>query len=390
MLPVVNIKKHHQDRLIAGSPWIFSNEIDNFSSLKNLASGSLVQINIGDSSLAIGYFNPKTLISCRILTYNCKQQINSAFFIDKINNALQVRNRFFSNNYYRLIHSEADGLPGLIIDRFANVFVCQISTAGMQNLQPILLQALENIFVDAKIIFKNNSEARALEGLEINHTSEEMPPINLQENGINFNVDVSKSQKTGWFFDQAPSRTFAASLAKNARVLDAYCFVGGFGINALAQGAKEVVFIDSSRPALDLTKTNCQNLLGDNYQNKCTFYHGQVFDVLQQPSLDTFDIILLDPPPFIQSKKHLFAGLRGYEKLVKMSLPLLKPNGILMLASCSHHANTDQLITAVSNAINKSKKTGRLIAKLGAGSDHPIHPALPESEYLKSLFFVIN
>lgn len=396
-LPVINIKKEHSLRLETGSPWVFSNEIANFSDLKTIACGSLVQINLANQPFALGYFNYQSLISARILTKNTKQKIDVNFFVDKIQQALSLRQKFYQHPNYRLIHSEADGLAGLIVDRFANTFVCQIATAGMQNLQTIFTEAMHIVFANnCNLIFKNNQENRNLEGLEVqqNDGSNKAPAnlVEVQENNLVFTTDLANSQKTGWFFDQQPSRKFISEIAKNQKVLDAYCFVGGFGVNALAGGASEVVFIDSSKQALDLAKQNCQKLLGNNYQEKAKFYQGQVFDLLinQQFTEQKFDIILLDPPPFIQNKKHLFAGLRGYEKLTKMALPLLNSGGILMLASCSHHASKEQLINSVNLALQKSNKTGKLIASFTAGPDHPLHPALKESEYLKSLFFIVD
>ena len=396
-LPVINIKKEHSLRLETGSPWVFSNEIANFADLKTISCGSLVQINLANKPFALGYFNHKTLISARILSKNVAQKIDVSFFVNKIQQALSLRQKFYQHPNYRLIHSEADGLPGLIVDRFANIFVCQISTAGMQNLQTIFIEAMQIIFANCNLIFKNNQENRSLEGLEVQHNQDSSDKltnqlVEVQENNLFFTVDLVNSQKTGWFFDQQPSRKFVAEISKNQKVLDAYCFVGGFGVNAFAGGASEVLFIDSSKHALDLAKQNCQKLLGNNYQEKAKFYQGQVFDLLSSSQFteQKFDIILLDPPPFIQNKKHLFAGLRGYEKLAKMAIPLLNNGGILMLASCSHHASKEQLINSVNMALQKSHKTGRLIASFTAGPDHPLHPALKESEYLKSLFFVIN
>ncbi len=391
-LPVINIKKEHSSRLETGSPWVFSNEIANFAQLKSISPGSLVQINLANHPFALGYFNYNTLISARILSKNVHQKIDVNFFIAKIQEALDLRQKFYHHHNYRLIHSEADGLPGLIVDRFDNIFVCQISTSGMQNLQPVFIEAMNNIFANCQLIFKNNQENRSLEGLPVEQNQAQPNLVEVQENNLSFMVDLANTQKTGWFFDQQPSRKFVGEIAKNYKVLDAFCFLGGFGVNALANGAKEVTFIDSSRSALDLAKQNCQKLLGNNYQEKAKFYQGQVFDLLIKPEFteQQFDLVLLDPPPFIQSKKHLFAGLRGYEKLAKMALPLLKSGGILMLASCSHHATKEQLIGSVNAALQKSQKTGKLITSFTAGPDHPLHPALKESEYLKSLFFVIN
>ena len=310
-----------------------------------------------------------------------------------------MRERFFNKPFYRLIHAEADFLPGLIIDRFDNIFVCQISTAGMENLKPFLILALKEIFKNCQIIFKNNSELRALEKLESSLDFESVDDVAIPEkitvieNDLEFKIDLKNGQKTGWFFDQAVNRNFVASLVKDCDVFDGFCYVGGFGINAVKAQARSVIFADSSKEALDLTRENCQKIV-EKFNPACqtSFYNKKIFDLLEDAEFQkkSFDVILLDPPAFVKNKKDLFSGLRGYEKLAKMALPLLKSGGILMLASCSHHATKEQLIGSVNAALQKSQKTGKLITSFTAGPDHPLHPALKESEYLKSLFFVIN
>jgi 23S rRNA (cytosine1962-C5)-methyltransferase len=385
----LKIKKHHELRIVRGHPWIFSNEIENFSSLKTLEKGSLIEVRIRkDEPFALAYFNPHSLIAARILTYDLNQKIDESFFAEKILAAKILREKFFEKPFYRLIHSEADFLPGLIIDRFGDVFCCQISTAGMEKLSEFLIAALKKIFPKAAIIFRNDVESRKLEGLESYSKTVvgEIPnEVKIEENGIEFLIDVKAGQKTGWFFDQRINRQFIGSISKNAEMLDAFCYLGGFGLNALKNGAKSVTFIDASNDALQKVK---QHVLAKN----CEFINEKVFEVLEKPDFQKrqFDIVVLDPPAFIKSKKDFFPGLKGYEKLIKLSAKLVKKNGILMLCSCSHNASLADLTSAANDGFRKSNVSAKLIRTFGAGYDHPVHPALKESEYLKSLTFLIE
>lgn len=385
-LPKIVIKPRSEIRIIHGNPWIFSNEIENFSEVKKLEKGSLVEVVIRkDQSFGIAYFNPHSLISARILTHNISQKINEDFFIEKISAALKFREKFFSKPFYRLIHSEGDFLPGLVIDRFGDVFSCQISTAGMEQLTAILTSALIKIFPAAKIILRNDVEARRFEGLEMYVKTvhgEVADEIMIEENDVKFLIDVKNGQKTGWFYDQRQNREFIGSIAKNCDVLDAFCYLGGFGLNALKNGAKSVTFIDTYKEALDKIPA------AENIE----IINEKVFETLEK--LETqqrrFDIVLLDPPAFVKSKKDLFSGLKGYEKLIKLSCGLVKKGGILMLTSCSHHASINDLVAAANDGFRKNNRPARLIRTFGADVDHPIHPALKENEYLKSLTFVIE
>lgn len=389
----LKIKKHHEVRIVRGHPWIFSNEIENFAALKYLEKGTLVEVQVKkDEPFALAYFNPNNLISARILTYDVKQEINENFFIEKISAAKILRDRFFDKPFYRLIHSEADFLPGLIIDRLDNILSCQISTAGMEKLSPLLISALEKLFPDAAIIFRNDVESRKLEGLElyVKAIKGDIPDkIEIEENGLKFAIDVKSGQKTGWFFDQRKNRDFIGLVSKNCDVLDAFCYLGGFGLNALKNGANSVTFIDSSQEAINHVK---QNIALNNFTQKTEIITKKVYETLDNADFQKrqFDVVVLDPPAFIKSKKDFFSGLKGYEKLVKLSANLVKPNGLLMLASCSHNATIGDLIAAANDGFRKSNRRAKLIRSFGADLDHPIHPALKESEYLKSITFMVE
>lgn len=389
----LKIKRHHEIRVVKGHPWIFSNEIENFSSLKSLEKGALVEVQINkDDPFALAYFNPHSLIAARILSYDQSQVIDENFFIERISQAKVLRDKFFDKPFYRLVHSEADFLPGLIIDRLGDVLSCQISTAGMEKLSPFLITALEKLFPKSAIIFRNDVDARKMEGLELyvkTVKGEIADEIEIEENGLKYLINVTSGQKTGWFFDQRINREFIGSMAKDCDVLDAFCYLGGFGLNALQNGANSVTFIDSSQDALDKLKKNISlNKFTQDYDTIC----GKVYEVLEKAEFQErrYDIVVLDPPAFVKSKKDFFVGLKGYEKLVKLSANLVKKNGILMLASCSHNATLADLISAANDGFRKSGRKARLIRSFGAGFDHPVNPALKESEYLKSITFLVE
>jgi 23S rRNA (cytosine1962-C5)-methyltransferase len=391
--PKLRIKHHNELRIVKGHPWIFSNEIENFAELKTLEKGTIVDVEIKKGeTFATAYFNPHSLIAARIISSNPKEKIDEEFFSKRILAAKNIREKFFDKPFYRLIHSEADFLPGLVIDRFDNVLSCQISTAGMENLAPILISALEKIFPDAAIIFRNDVSARKFEGLEL-YTKiikgEVTDEILVEENGLKFFADVKSGQKTGWFFDQRTNREFIGSLAENCDVLDAFCYVGGFGLNALKNGAKSITFVDSSESALSHLRKNIEL---NNFTQTCEIICDKVVEVLDNPEFQKrrFDLIVLDPPAFVKSKKDFSVGLKAYEKLVKLSTTLLRKNGVLMLASCSHNASLSDLIAAANEGLRKSGRKARLIRTFGAGFDHPVNPALKESEYLKSVTFLVE
>ncbi len=389
----LKIKKHHELRIVHGHPWIFSNEIENFSALKTLEKGKIVEVEIRKNEpFALAYFNPHSLIAARILTYDINQKIDENFFAEKIQAAKILREKFFDKPFYRLIHSEADFLPGLVIDCFGSVLSCQITTAGIEKLSEFLVAALQKIFPDSAIIFRNDVDARKLEGLELyvkTIKGESAEKIEIEENGLKFLIDVNAGQKTGWFFDQRKNRQFINTIAKNCDVLDAFCYLGGFGLNALKNGAKSVTFIDSSQEAASAIQANIflNNLEKNNSQIIC----GKVFEILENPEFqkNRFDLVLLDPPAFIKSKKDFFSGLKGYEKLIKLSANLVKKNGFLMLSSCSHNASLSDLISAANDGLRKVGCRAKLIRSFGADIDHPVNPALKESEYLKSITFQI-
>ncbi|MEI9985734.1 MAG: class I SAM-dependent methyltransferase [Aliidongia sp.] len=283
-------------------------------------------------------------------------------------------------------------MPGLIVDRYGDALVCQINTAGMALLEAPLLEALDKVLKPATIVLRNDSPARTLEGLEletriVRGTVE--APFQVRENGCEFLADLSGGQKTGWFFDQRPNRAFIADLARGARVLDAYSFTGGFGVLAAARGAAEVALLDRSEPALALAKRAAElNGVGDRIKTM----RGEAFEVLESlaASKDRFDIVILDPPAFVKSRKDLGPGGRAYRKLARLGSALVGRGGFLLAASCSHNMGLEPFGEAVRHGIQDAGRTARLLYTGFAGPDHPVHPALPESAYLKAQVLAID
>jgi 23S rRNA (cytosine1962-C5)-methyltransferase len=277
-----------------------------------------------------------------------------------------------------------------VIDRFGRTLVVEVGSAGMEALTEDLLAALEAALAPRTVILRNDSAVRNLEGLplETRVARGETPegPIALSENGARFFADPLGGQKTGWFYDQRESRARVASLASGARVLDVYSFTGGFGVLAAMRGAAEVVCVDRSQPALDLA---AQAAAANGVAARCRFTRGEAFETLERTE-ETYDIVIADPPAFVRSKKDLGAGLRGYRKLMRLAAARVASGGFLFAASCSHHVAPDAFAAELARALADTGRTGRIIAHGGAGPDHPVHPQLPESAYLKSLLVALD
>ncbi|HUH86255.1 MAG TPA: class I SAM-dependent methyltransferase, partial [Stellaceae bacterium] len=312
--PVIMLQRGHHKRAEAGHPWVYSNEVTMDPAAKALPPGTLVSLkNAGGDPLGVATFNPHTLVSARILDRNLKQRIDRAFFIARLESALTLRRRLYDEPYYRLIHAEADGLPGIVIDRYGEALVVQLNTAGAALLEEPLLAAAEAALAPHLVVLRNDSAGRALEGLEPEFRivkGESDGPIELVENGARFLVDLRQGQKTGWFFDQRDNRRFVAQLAAGARVLDLYCYGGGFAVQAARAGAAAVLALDRSEPALALA---AQSAALNDVGERCRFQRAEAFEELQRLSdaSERFDLVIADPPAFVRSKKDLGPGLRG-------------------------------------------------------------------------------
>jgi 23S rRNA (cytosine1962-C5)-methyltransferase len=388
--PIVRLKAKEGRRMRAGAPWAFSNEIDMNASAKALKPGTLVNV-VGDDGreFGTGYFNPNSLIAVRLLDPHAGVAVDDAFFARRIARALALREALYDRPYYRLIHAEGDHLPGLTIDRFGDACVVQVTTAGMEGLRAPLLAALDRVLSPADIVLRADSPARALEGLDSYVRAEKGSAgrIAVEENGIRYFADLGAGQKTGWYYDQRDNRAFMASLANGRSVLDAYCYVGGFALAAAKAGAREVIGLDSSQPALTLAEDSAR---ANGLSAK--FVKADVFDELERlgNAGETFDIVIADPPPFVKSRKDLEAGAKAYRKLARLSARLVARDGFLLLASCSHNIAHDRFASECAAGLQRAGRQARLIRQAGAGPDHPVHPMLPESAYLKALVYALD
>ena len=387
----ITLNKKTTRKIDEGYPWIFKTEVD-AKICHSARPGQIAEFYdiTGERLLAVGFVNPTSVIFGRVCAFG-KKTIDTNWLTDRLRACLQLRSDFFTSSYYRLVHAEADSLPGLIIDRFNHVFVVQINTYGMANFQEEIVQILLKHFSAKTVVLKNDSPVRQKEGLPlaIEIRGEPLEVATVQEGNCLFEIDVMKGQKSGWFYDQRANRAFVAHLAKNKTVLDAFCYLGGFGIQAMQQGAKAVTFIDSSQEAIVLTQKNYA--LNNLDLSKAEFINEKVFQALssmqQMDSAKKFDVVCLDPPAFIKARLDMGSGLRGYEKLAKIAAPLVEKAGVMVFSSCSHHAHVEDLIKHIYLGIKKSGREARLVKVSGADVDHPIHPLLRESEYLKCLVF---
>ncbi len=389
--PALRLKKHEEKRLQKGHIWIYSNEVDiAHSPFKNFQPGQLAQVERSDGKvLGLAYVNPHTLLCARLLVSGNAPVFGPKVIEQRIKQALDLRQALFPQPYYRLIYGESDALPGLIVDRYGEVLVLQLTTAGMEALKGPVLAALQHIIQPTAILLRNDHGMRELEGLTkyVEAGFGTVPErLELIENGVRFCIQPWQGQKTGWFYDHRDSRAQLARFVKGKRVLDLFSYVGGWSVQAAVFGATEVYAVDSSAAALAMLEHNAQiNQVADRVH--C--WEDDVFKRLKLllDSMVTFDMVILDPPAFIKKRKDAQAGLTAYYRINEMALRLLAANGILISCSCSSHLSREDLLELVSQAGLKAGRRTQLIAQGHQGPDHPIHPAIPETEYLKALFF---
>jgi len=384
----VFLKRNHHKRLLQGHLWIFSNEL---IEVPKYQSGELVEVFYENQSFGLAFFNPNSLISCRLLKSN-NENIKD-LIIERIKESKILRETLLPNSQsYRLIYGESDFLPGLIIDKYEEYFVIQILSYGFEVRKDLVKDALLSIFPNTKgIIHRANSKLREIEGLpnQDEVLFGQIPDsILIDDLGIKLSISLNNGQKTGYFLDQVHNRHFIRKISKNKSVLDCYCNIGGFGLNALKGGASEVTFVDVSDTAIHNTKINLELNQFENYN----LFTKDVFEFL--PELisrgSKYDIVILDPPAFAKSKKSIFTAEAAYGKLNKFGIKLLNNNGYLITSSCSHHIDERKFIEIVSRELAKSGKKAKLVYRGGHSPDHPIHPAMPETEYLKYLVFFVE
>ncbi len=384
----LRLQKGNEKEVLKGFPWVYAGDMVESSELLFTEPGELAELYSAKGDyIGTGYYNHHSKLAFRLLTRDKKQPIDQAFFVQRFKKALERREKKITVPYYRLCHAESDGLPGLVIDRFGDTVVCQVATAGMERLQPVWMAALEEVIAPHAMVLRNDISSRTLEGLgqKVEVIKGEVPALtHVSENGAWYVADLINGQKTGWFYDQRESRAYMAKLSQGKSFLDVYCHSGGFGIVAAKQGAASVTFVDSSALALDLAM---QAAALNGVEAQCTKLQGNAFEVMEALAKQgkRYEVVIADPPAFVKTKKDIASGMKGYEKVTKYAAALVAPGGLLYVASCSHHAQRHAFAKAVEQGIKKAGREGKLIATLGHAADHPVHPQLPQSEYLKAV-----
>jgi 23S rRNA (cytosine1962-C5)-methyltransferase len=389
-LAILRLKKNEERRLQAGHVWIYSNEIDTKTSpLSSFAAGQTVKVEASDkSALGIAYVNPQSLITGRLLTRNPRHGFDLELLTKRLQAAYEGRERFYSAPYYRLVFAESDGLPGLIVDRYGDHLAVQLNTAGMEVNQELIITALKNVVPDLKsILLRNDSPSRLQEGLTTYVSSafgSAPEEITLSENDVKFTAPFLAGQKTGWFYDHRLNRSRLRDYVKNQRVLDVFSYLGAFGVQAAVFGAREVVCVDASELATQYIKRNAElNQVGDKVQAIC----ADAFDALKDmaKAAEKFDVIILDPPAFVKKQKDKKAGLLAYQRINEAALKLLAPGGVFFSFSCSMQVEYTELLTAIRRAALSARCTIQVVERGHQAADHPVHLAIPETDYLKMI-----
>lgn len=384
--PLLRVAPRQDRRLRAGHPWAFSNELAMRPEHRSWAPGAPVRLE-GDDGWRYGtyMFNPRSLIAARRLDADPAADIDAAWVSARIAAAVALRVRVAPGANCRLVHAEADGLPGLIVDRFGDVAALQANTAGMDRMLPEILAALLAAVPLRAVVARNDSASRVHEGLaqEVRLLHGAGAAAEVEEGGVVFPVDPMAGQKTGFFHDQRPNRDQVARLAAGARVLDVFCHTGAFGLRCAHEGAAHVTLVDSSQPALDHAAAAAAR---NGLDGRVAFRRGDAFDIMAELAAagERFDIVVCDPPAFAKSRKDQEVGLRAYNRVARLAAPLVTPGGFLFVASCSHHAASDAFAAQIAAALHRARREARIVFSGGAGPDHPVHPQLPESAYLKA------
>lgn len=387
-LPLIRLLPGRDRRAKGGHPWIFSNEIAMTPAAKALPPGSAVRVE-GDDGQRYGawHFNPHSLIAARFLDADPNAGCDTPdWFRARLAEALALRERLYDTPYYRWVHAEADGLPGLVVDRYGEVIALQANTAGMDRATPVIVEALRSLVAPRAIVAKNDSAVRGLEGLaeETAVLAGDAVGAEAVQGALRFPVDLIGGQKTGFFYDQRENRARVAALAKGQAVLDAFCHTGGFGLHCAVAGAESVTLLDRSAPALEAAMEAAR---GAGVAERVTTRRAEALEELERMLGEPrrYGIVIADPPAFAKSRKDHAPALRAYAKLARIAAGLVAPQGFLFVASCSHHVAPGEFAEAVTWGVARARRSARILFQGGAGPDHPLHPMLPESAYLKGM-----
>jgi 23S rRNA (cytosine1962-C5)-methyltransferase len=384
--PALYLRRGEEARLRAGHLWVFSNEVDvKRSPLSGFEPGQACTIvDSADRALGVGYANPNSLIAARLVNRGTEHALDRSLIVHKLNVALSLRERLFAEPYYRLVFGEADGLPGLTVDRYGDVLVAQMTTAGMERLKDEIAAALVKAIKPRAIVWKNDAGIRALEHLpdyvEVGYG--ELPDaVIAREGGIDFQIDPVGGQKTGWFYDQRSNRDQLAAYVSGKRVLDMFSYLGAWGIRAAGFGASEVACVDASAGAVAAIAANAARLGMANVSAA----RADAFDHLKalREARERYDVVILDPPAFVKRKKDFAEGRLAYRRINEMAMQVLARDGILVTCSCSYHMSRTTLLEAVQQGARHLDRQVQVLSQLQQAPDHPVHPAIPETDYLK-------
>lgn len=386
-LYTIRLKKNEERRIKSGHLWVYSNEIDiTQTPVKDLAPGDLVRVETHSKQhLGIAYINPQSLISARIISRG-QSTLNRKLLKRRIQQALSLRQNLFAQPYYRLVYGESDLLPGLVVDRFGDHLSVQISTWGMEKITADIIDTLDEVLKPQSILLRNDSNARSLEKLpeQVEVALGEPPQeVTLIENGISFIAPLHTGQKTGWFYDQRPNRAWLKGLVEGKRVLDVFSYIGAFGIQALGFGAKEVWCADASEFALDMAEKNAAL---NQASDRLTTLQGDAFKTLKalKDNDERFDVVIVDPPAFIKRKKDMKEGTNAYRRINELAMRLLDRDGLLVAGSCSMHLGRGSLHDILRASGRHLDRHVQILAEGMQGPDHPEHPSIPETRYLKA------
>ena len=384
------LRKGADHRLRGGHLWVYSNEVDSQRSrLSEFSAGDLVLVrNANDKLLGSAYMDPDSLICARMFAPGEQCAMDIPFFTARLEVALALREAVFEKPFYRLAYGDSDTLPGLVIDRFDKFLVLQLNNAGLERYREPLLAALVATLKPQGILLRADSRSRREQGLSSDTAvvyGEVPQHVALEENGVQFLAPVFEGQKTGWFYDHRMSRARLPHWVKGKSVLDVYSYIGGWGVQAAVFGATEVCCLDSSAQALDGVDANARL---NQVESRVVTRRGSAPETMAAMAAQgcRFDVVILDPPAFIQRKKDLKKGIAAYRRINELGLQLLQPGGLLVSASCSMHLSRPDLITAMQQASVRAGCDIRVVEQGAQGPDHPVHPAIPETEYLKAIF----
>jgi 23S rRNA (cytosine1962-C5)-methyltransferase len=388
-LAPLRLRKNEDRRLRAGHLWVYSNEVDvEATPLRDFQPGQPVTIQASNGKfIGTGYINPHVLLCARLVSRDPEHPLSPSLLVHRLNVALSLRERLYERPFYRLVHGEGDGLPGLIVDRYGDLCVAQLTTAGMDQRQEEVLAALQKVLKPKAVLWRNDSPVREIEGLEryvADATGAVPDTVIVEEDGLQFQVAPRTGQKTGWFYDQRDNRARLDRYVRDRRVLDVFSYVGAWGIRAAVRGAREVLCVDSSAPALELAATNAVlNKVSDRVQ----FQQGDAFEVLKalREARERFDVVIVDPPAFIKRRKDLKEGTLAYRRINEMAMQVLERDGLLMSCSCSQLFPRDALEQTLLQAARHLDRNLVILEQGRQGPDHPVPPAIPETDYLKTL-----